>query len=336
MKRSFLCLILTGFSTIWLAGEGWAQGSPPVITAQLSNQVAFLGGGVTFSVTATGTPPLFYRWSKDGVPRSFPTNRFLTLTNLQPSDAGIYQVAVSNFSGSATSQPATLTLTSQPPAIVAQPQDAVLCPGGSNAFLSVSASGSPPLRYQWRRNDAVLPNATNFFLVLTGIVANIADYTVVVTNVAGAVTSRVARVQPGIVLLQQPASRTVLAGSDVVFQVVARTCTEPRYQWRFNGNHLPGQTTNPLYLSSVQLGQSGNYDVIVTDSFNSVTSAVATLQVLPSPPVMAPMCSSPSATVVIPRREFSGGSMASRCWARLMISCPSDPWRRARAPTRWS
>jgi hypothetical protein len=271
---------------MWLVGAGWAQGSPPVIVAHPSNRVASVGGTTTFSVTATGTPPLFYRWLKDGAALAFPTNRFLTLTNLQPSHAGIYQATVSNGFGAVTSQPAMLVLTSPPPTIAVQPQDALLCPNGSNVFLSVSASGSDPLRYQWRRNDAAVPNATNSFLILAGLAANIGDYTVVVTNVVGAVTSRVARVQPGVVLLQQPASRTVIAGSLVVFQVAARTCSPPHYQWRFNGDNLPGQTTNALYLPPAYPGLNGNYDVIVSDFFNSVTSAVATLQVLPFPPAI--------------------------------------------------
>jgi len=39
---------------------------PPTIVTQPQSQTVFAGGNVTFSVVATGTPPLIYRWRHDG------------------------------------------------------------------------------------------------------------------------------------------------------------------------------------------------------------------------------------------------------------------------------
>jgi alpha-tubulin suppressor-like RCC1 family protein len=61
---------------------------------------------------------------------------------------------------------------------------------GSQAFFSVSASGAPPLRYQWYFGTNSLAGATNQHLVLNNVQASQAGtYTVTVTNVQGAVTS---------------------------------------------------------------------------------------------------------------------------------------------------
>src|SRR6476646_5157810 len=62
--------------------------------------------------------------------------------------------------------------------------------------LQLQASGTAPLAYQWFRNNLILPGETNSTLALTnGSVLNAGSYFVVVTNVAGSITSTVARVR---------------------------------------------------------------------------------------------------------------------------------------------
>lgn len=92
---------------------------PPVITAQPSSQTVTVGAGVTFSVTASGTAPLTYQWTKNGANISGATTPSQTLSNVQQSDAGNYAVVVSNPYGSISSNTATLTVNpaGQAPAI---------------------------------------------------------------------------------------------------------------------------------------------------------------------------------------------------------------------------
>lgn len=82
----------------------------PTITTQPVSQTVTVGANVTFSVVATGTAPLSYQWRKDGNPISGATSATLTLNSVSTSDAGTYTVVVSNTAGSATSNPATLTV----------------------------------------------------------------------------------------------------------------------------------------------------------------------------------------------------------------------------------
>ena len=89
--------------------------SPTImITMQPQNQIAFLGSNVTFSVTATDTALLRFQWRKDGANLTdgggivgARTNA-LSLSNLQASDAGSYDVLVTNSDGSVASQTAVL------------------------------------------------------------------------------------------------------------------------------------------------------------------------------------------------------------------------------------
>ena len=85
-------------------------GIPPTITQGPTSQTVLSGGTATFSVTATGTEPLSYQWRKDGAELPGQTGASLTLNNVQTSEAGNYDVVVSNGNGSVTSQAAQLTI----------------------------------------------------------------------------------------------------------------------------------------------------------------------------------------------------------------------------------
>jgi uncharacterized delta-60 repeat protein len=80
-----------------------------------------------------------------------------------------------------------------PPVIVQQPLTHFV-ETGTNVTFSVIATGAPPLRYQWRKNGANVPRATNDTLAFTNVNStHTANYTVVVSNPGGSVTSVVAR-----------------------------------------------------------------------------------------------------------------------------------------------
>jgi len=84
--------------------------APPVITVNPSSQSVPQGGNVTLQVTVTGTEPLAYQWYFNTLPLPTATSASLALTNVDPSQAGTYQVIVTNSVGQATSQSAYLTV----------------------------------------------------------------------------------------------------------------------------------------------------------------------------------------------------------------------------------
>lgn len=90
-------------------------GDAPAITTQPVNLTAPAGGSATFSVTATGSPPLTYQWSFNGTPLDGRTDASLALDNIQSGNAGSYAVTVSNAFGSTTSNTVTLGIESAPP-----------------------------------------------------------------------------------------------------------------------------------------------------------------------------------------------------------------------------
>ena len=73
-----------------------------------------------------------------------------------------------------------------------------------------------------------------------------------------------------------PASRIVPLGQPASFSVMAGGLN-PSYQWQHAGTNILNATNTTYSIASTASGQDGNYDVIVSNSFNSVTSVVATL-----------------------------------------------------------
>lgn len=84
---------------------------PPSITLQPISQTAVIeSNSVTFTVSATGSDPLTYQWSKDGSPLVGQTNLTLTLLNVTTNDNGLYTARAINAFGFADSDPATLAV----------------------------------------------------------------------------------------------------------------------------------------------------------------------------------------------------------------------------------
>jgi pimeloyl-ACP methyl ester carboxylesterase len=86
-------------------------------------------------------------------------------------------------------------------------------------------------------------------------------------------------VAPHAPTVTSPQSQTVQVGSNVNFAVIASGIPPLNYEWQFNGQNIAGQTASNLFLANVQFTNAGGYSVVVTNTYGSVTSAVAQLTV---------------------------------------------------------
>ena len=265
---------------------------PPVITVPPESQTTNVGASVNFTVTATatGTAPLSYQWRRGGVPLSGQTSNILVFSAVTTNDAGSYDVVVTNVAGSVTSSPAA-TLTVNVPPVITVPPVSQTTNEGVNVSFSVTATGTGPLSYQWRRGGTPLSGQTSNELVFSAVTTNDAgSYDVVVTNVAGSVTSspvatltvNLLNVPPTITV--PPESQTTNAGANVSFSVTATGTAPLSYQWRQDGVPLSGQTSNVLVFSAVTTNDAGSYDVVVTNVAGSVTSSPAATLTVNVPP----------------------------------------------------
>ncbi len=173
-----------------------------------------------------------------------------------------------------------------PPAVIRGPESRTNN-AGTTATFSAQGGGSGAMSYQWRKNGASLANGGNIsgvqtpMLTLTNVLgADIGEYSVVLSTTSGSVTSLVATlsvVDPFIVT--SPPNKSVNQGQTANFTVTAVGTTPLGYQWRQNGVSLPGATTASLALTNVQGTDVGGHDVIVSNGYSTVTSAVAVLTV---------------------------------------------------------
>ena len=96
----------TSFADVFSSGSG----QPPAITSRSQNQTVTNGASVTFSVSASGTPPLNFQWQCNGTNLPGAVNSNLTLTGVTFAQAGIYVAVVTNAAGSALSDPIALSV----------------------------------------------------------------------------------------------------------------------------------------------------------------------------------------------------------------------------------
>jgi len=260
------------------------------ITSQPKALVVVETAQANFSVEAIGGGELVYQWRKGGVAIAGATSASLNLSDVALSDAGSYDLIVSNSVSSVTSTAVTLLVNGlvviNPVAILSQAQ-ALEVTEGEQATFSVTAIGGGELVYQWRKGGVAIAGATSASLNLSDVALNSAgSYDLVVSNSVSSVTSAAVTllvnelvvINP-VVILSQPQALELTEGEQATFSVTAEGGEELVYQWRKGGVAIAGATSASLNISDVALNDAGNYDLVVSSSVSSVTSAVVALLV---------------------------------------------------------
>ena len=274
------------------SGGGSAQVKPTIGT-QPANQSVVTGSSATFAVIAAGGGTLVYQWKKNGTDISGASSSIYTTpaTNSADNDA-VFTVLVSNSAGTSTSNAARLAVTNfaVAPAISQQPENQSVVTGTSASF-SVSATGTSPLSYQWKKNGADIPGATasTYTTPAASTEDSGAVYSVVVSNSVDKATSSDARltvaaaaVAPSIT--SQPLAQTVNAGQVASFSVKA-SGTSPSYQWKKNGEDISGALSSSYTIVAASMEDNAAvFSVVVSNSAGHVTSNEARLAVSPTPP----------------------------------------------------
>ena len=129
-----------------------ADRAGPAIVTGPADRAVTAGQAVSFTVAASGAPPLTYRWQKNGMDIDGASSATLAIPAAIQADAGASLTAiVSNAAGSVVSPPATLSVTpaARAPAIVTNPARSRVQAGERGTF-SVTARSASPMRYQWQ------------------------------------------------------------------------------------------------------------------------------------------------------------------------------------------
>ena len=165
------------------------------------------------------------------------------------------------------------------PRIVQQPASQLVS-NGVSVVLQASATGNGSLAYQWQFNGIDIPGATSPTLGLPNVQPSASgQYTLIVTNLIGLTTSRAATltVLEPLVITAQPQSQTVSPGANVTLNVTVQGHPAPTYQWRLNGENIPGAIQSSYTISGAQPLDGGSYDVVVANVGGALLSDVATV-----------------------------------------------------------
>ena len=283
-------------------------GFAPMITTAPVAQAVTVGSAATFTVAADSASTVSYQWAKNGVPISGATGATFAIASVQAGDAGDYAVAVSNSSGTTRSSAVALAVILAP-AITNGPQNATVVRGATATF-TVTASGTPPLTYAWKRGTTTLTDGTAASgAVISGVTTSMlsianaqsadeGDYFVTITNAtnqpATNPTGAHLTVNFAPEITTAPANQIGSNNGSATFNVVANgKPTTFSYQWQrqpagqtgfenvtnaapFSGANSAALTINPL--STAMSGDQ--FRVIVSNGVTpDAVSSAATLAV---------------------------------------------------------
>jgi hypothetical protein len=262
---------------------------PPTITGQPYMSTVSAGSAVSFTVGASGTPPLTYQWLLGGTPIAGATSPTISIPSVQPSNAGVYSVVATNPAGSSTSTGALLTVTTGgvAPIFQYQPSATTVTVGGT-ATLVVGVVGPPPINYQWYDGGVAIPGATSSSLTFSPVAtANAGNYSAVITDAAGSVTTSTVAltVNPAggppvpVSIDVQPLPVSSQVGGVATFTVAVTGDGPVTYQWQKNQTNIAGATGPSFSIVNVQPSDGGTYYAVVSNGFSSAYSSPAPLTV---------------------------------------------------------
>ncbi len=304
-----------GSSSISVVGIGWFNNATAIINGvadvfdgnYFQGKHSGTGGNLFFNLNRPGTPRRTIGWHKfdvelltDGSQRYYVDN---VLARSVTNAAFNWSVLACGF-GTSSAVPAGageetdfdgIYVTTNNPSVTTQPTNQLVAAGSTAAFNVVASSpGAFPITgYQWyfatnlsttviySTNYAPIAGATSDTLTINNInVTNQGQYLVVVKNADSSVGSAVASLTITVpsILVQPPTNQTVLQGGNFTATATAGGANPLSYQWFLNGTTaISGATTNKLTVTNIQPANVGDYTLRVTNTFGSVTSAIATL-----------------------------------------------------------
>ena len=188
---------------------------------------------------------------------------------------------------------------------------------GSNVTFSVAALGNPPIGYSWRLNNNPITNATNATLAIPNVqLTNAGNYSVVVTDITGSVTSTNA-----ILTVNSPAPVANFTASPTngvaplgVTFTDASSGSPASWSWTF-GDTGTSTSQNPSHTYTTP----GTYTVrlIASNTGGSSTNTKVNLITALTPPPAASFAAIPTsgpAPLTVSFTDTSSGSITGWAW----------------------
>lgn len=283
-------------------GTQWGRigecGEPTIIDDPDPASVC-VGSPASFSVVAAPfLAPLAYQWRKNGVNISGATSSSYTIPSTVAGDGATYDVVVIDGCGSKVSTGALLDFTGAVVGTHPAPQN--VSAGDAAAFF-ITATGTGPITYSWRKNGVPLAPAqtSNLLLIFPVQVSDVGSYDCIATDLCGPgiSNSAVLSCEPKnggnfdtytleLQIYQQPLAGVACETGTITSHTLSVGAYGEglSYVWRKGGSPIaPPETNSTLVLNPVVAGDEDYYDVIVMDVSGSILSDSVFLEVSAAP-----------------------------------------------------
>jgi hypothetical protein len=196
---------------------------------------------------------------------------------------------------------------SKPPSVTSPPVNEVAALGGI-ITLSVTATGSGPLTYQWSDGQGIVQDGSRISGARTSSVtisnlmqSDAGTYSVAISNSFGALTNTVATLVVGagpVITVQPVASTRIVEGRNLTLNVAASGAAPLLYQWMIGDTIIAGATSRTLTLTANPVNGVTNpfYAVLIHNSFGATLSGPAEVLVLPD-------ITKPSVAITLPSAD---------------------------------
>jgi hypothetical protein len=227
-----------------------------------------------------------FQWYKNGNLLDGETSDSIWFARIKTSDEGSYSCYVQSAAGSYQTN-AILLSVKQKPHFTVQPSSEWI-PENASLTTEVAASGSSPLSYQWYRDDVAINGEKSSRLLFAGFTKNDEKvYKCVVGNDCGTDTSLKAAFMISPVVLVNTTNKepVICESSSVDFSVYSKFSST--YQWKKDGQILPGATLATYTIQKASELSKGNYSCTIANIYGKTETSPLFLQVLTKPAITA-------------------------------------------------
>lgn len=281
---SYTCDVVAACGAATSAAAAVTVQTGPVWVLQPGPVTICEGLSAHLSAEATGTGPLSYQWQHNGIDLPGATEPVLTFSPVAATHAGDYTCTATGACGTISSSAATLTV--QSPLAASQQPEAITDCEGRPAVLSFNVNGTGPISYQWKRDDADIPGATDSAFAIGALAASDAgSYACTATGPCNVLVSDAAEIsiRPATQWTRQPGSLSVCEGEPADFAVAATGDGDVTYQWMRNNAPIEGATGTTYAILSASPDDAGVYTCTATAGCGAITSEPAALSVRSRP-----------------------------------------------------
>src|SRR5438552_1165340 len=251
---------------------------------------------------------------------------------------GIFSTGCSGLASTTTTGPAATA-----PSITIQPV-AISVTAGQTASFSVAATGTAPLNYQWKKNGVAVNGASSstFSTPATSSSDNGGQFTVLVSNSAGSVTSSTAilTVNASIPPLQVASSQLPggTAGSAYSATLSASGGTSP-YSWSVSSGTLPtglSLSSSGTLSGTPTVAGAFPFTVAVKDAASGSASANLSINVVTAAAPSVSISSPANGVTVSGTTTVSGVASDGLTITSVQLSVDGGAFANASGTTNWS